>query len=173
MTTRELEYQAMRDTIRERGSMRIWVAVVGVIAWGALSVTIMAAAPWPLATLVPLLVLAGAFEAVFALHTGVERVGRYLQVFHEPPDEGWEHTAMAFGRRFPGSGPDPLFGALFASIAIFNFIPVIVFGAQISEYLGTAVVHALFILRLAIARRSAAEQRAADLDRFQQLKSRP
>ena len=43
--------------------------------------------PVPLATLVPLLVLAAAFECVFALHVGIERVGRYLQVFYE---DRWE-----------------------------------------------------------------------------------
>ena len=63
-----------------------------------------ALASLPIAALLPLLVLAGVFEAVFALHTGVERIGRYIQVFFEAPGErAWEHTAMAFGRAFPGS----------------------------------------------------------------------
>ena len=54
----------------------------------------------------PLLALAGVFEAVFALHTGVERVGRYIQVFYEsetPDSSNWEYTAMAFGRPFPAA----------------------------------------------------------------------
>ena len=65
-----------------------------------------------ISTLVPLLVLAAGFEAIFALHMNVERIGRYLQVFHEQ-DGGWEHVAMRFGQRFPGAGPDPLFAQLF------------------------------------------------------------
>ena len=36
----------------------------------------------PVATLLPLVLLAACFEAIFALHTGVERIGRYLQVFY-------------------------------------------------------------------------------------------
>jgi hypothetical protein len=40
-----------------------------------------------LSTLVPLLVLVAGFEAAFALYTNVERIGRYLQVFHERDGE--------------------------------------------------------------------------------------
>ena len=39
----------------------------------------------PIITLIPLLVLATTFEITFALHTGVERIGRYIQVFFEEP----------------------------------------------------------------------------------------
>jgi hypothetical protein len=171
VTTREAEYRALRDTIRERGSIRIWVAVCGVTAWGALTVATMALLPWPVATILPLLVLAASFEAVFALHTGVERVGRYVQVFHES-DNGaeWERVAMAFGERFPGSGPDPLFGSVYAAATIFNFVPAIVAGALPVEYVTIGTIHALFLVRLALARRQAAGQRARDLDRFQQLR---
>ena len=56
-----------------------------------------------MSTLVPLLILVAGFEAIFALHVNVERIGRYLQVFHED-DDGWEQVAMQFGR-FPGGRP--------------------------------------------------------------------
>src|SRR5207253_4116872 len=98
MTLRELEeYRALRETIRERGTARVWVFLAGLVAWGALTIATAALAALPIATLLPLLVLAAAFEAVFSLHLGVERIGRYLQVFFEE-DAGWEHRAMAIGR---------------------------------------------------------------------------
>ena len=79
-----------------------------------------------MATLLPLLILTLTFEIVFALHTGVERVGRYLQVFFEDDatDRGWEHQAMAFGQQFPGGGLDPLFTACFWAAIVLNLIPV-------------------------------------------------
>src|SRR3954470_4153172 len=77
MTSRELEeYRALRDTIRERGTARHWIVVVGFGLWGALALAVAVLAAPPVATLLPLLVLAVVFEAIFAIHTGVERVGR-------------------------------------------------------------------------------------------------
>ena len=84
MTPRELEeYTALRETIRERGTARVWIFVAGLVAWAALVIATAALAALPVATLLPLLILAGTFEAVFSLHAGVERVGRYIQVFFE------------------------------------------------------------------------------------------
>ena len=88
MTAREHEeYRALRATIRERGTARVCIFAGGIVAWAAVTIATAAMASTPLATLLPLLVLAAAFEVVFALHIGVERIGRYLQVFHEtdPP----------------------------------------------------------------------------------------
>ena len=78
MTLRELEeYRALRDTIRERGTARHWIVVVGFGLWAALTLAIVAFATLPVATLLPLLVLVVVFEVIFAIHTGVERVGRW------------------------------------------------------------------------------------------------
>src|SRR5437667_12138684 len=79
MTPREQErYAALRATIRERGTARVWVFAAGTAVWAALTVATTATSAPPVATLIPLVVLAASFEAVFALHVGVERVGRYL-----------------------------------------------------------------------------------------------
>ena len=53
-------------------------------------------------TLVPFLILAATFELNFFVHTGVERIGRYIQVFFEEAGDsrGWETTAMNYGTRF-------------------------------------------------------------------------
>ena len=100
----------MRATIRERGTARMVLIPFIFIGWAATAVATAAVITVAMATLVPLLVLVAGFEAIFALHLNVERIGRYLQVFHER-DDGWERVAMRFGQRFPGSGTDPLFAA--------------------------------------------------------------
>src|SRR5262245_7634051 len=99
MTSREIEeYRALRDTIRERGTTRVWVVLAGHIGWASLVVATSALAPLPVMPLLPLAVLATAFEIVFALHTSVERIGRYIQVFFEGNEaRGWEHAAMTYG----------------------------------------------------------------------------
>jgi hypothetical protein len=176
MTSRELEeYRALRTTIERRGTARIWVVLVGLSVWAGLTVASAALAELPVATLLPLLILAAAFETVISLYTGIERIGRYVQVFLEDPmsDPGWEHRIMAYGKMFPGWGVDPLFTPFFAVAAIFNFVPVFVAGPLPIEYWVVGSVHALFLLRLLLARRSAARQRAIDLDRFTQLKNNP
>src|SRR5688500_4887533 len=109
---RDAEYLALRGTIRERGTARMVLLPVIVIGWAGAAIATAGVITVAVSTLVPLLVLAAGFEAIFALHMNVERVGRYLQTFHERGD-GWEQIAMVFGQRFPGSGPDPLFAQLF------------------------------------------------------------
>jgi TRAP-type mannitol/chloroaromatic compound transport system permease small subunit len=76
--------------------------------------------------MISLLVLVGGFEVVLSLHTGVERIGRYLQAAFEsgqstPP--AWEHVAMGMGARWlsPG-GLDPLFSAVFLLAAGYTLL---------------------------------------------------
>jgi hypothetical protein len=177
MTPRELEeYRALRATIRERGTARVWIFVVGLGIWGGLVIATASIAALPEATLLPLLALAGVFEAVFALHTGVERVGRYIQVFYEsetPDSSNWEYTAMAFGRAFSGSASDPLFGRFFWIATVLNFIPAVAAGAVPVESSVLGIAHVVFIVRVVVAERHAHRQRAVDLDHFQKLKNAP
>src|SRR5258708_39056852 len=107
MRVREgFESRPLRARIRGGGPARFYFFPAGRAAWAALVAATAALASTPVATLLPLLVLAAIFEAVFALHVGVERIGRYLQVFYEsdaPEPESpdlptWERAAMAFGR---------------------------------------------------------------------------
>jgi hypothetical protein len=172
MTPREQEeYRALRDTIRERGTARVWIFIAGLVAWAGLVIATAALAALPIATLLPLLVLAAIFEAVFALHTGVERIGRYLQVFAEGADgAGWEHAAMAYGRAHRGGG-DPLFAMIFIAAAVLNFVPVMVAEPVALEVGVVGALHLLFVVRVFLARRDAGRQRAVDLERFQALKN--
>ena len=173
MTPRELdEYRALRKTIRERGTARVWVFVAGLVAWAALVIATAALAALPVATLLPLLVLAGTFEAVFGLHIGVERVGRYIQVFFEE-GSGWEHVVMAFGRGPRGTAVDPLFGNIFLVATLLNFVPVLIAEPVAMEVAVIGAAHVFFIARVLLARRTARQQRAADLERFQKLRQEP
>jgi hypothetical protein len=168
MTERDLEeYRALRGTIRQRGSVRTCVFVGGLAAWALISMTSNFVS-LPLVTLVPLVLLGGVFEAVFALHVGVERIGRYLQVFYE---DRWEQTAMAFGAPLSGTGSDPLFLVLFGLAAICNFMPVLLVLPVRVELAVIGGAHALFVIRLIIARQVARRQRLADLERFRQIKN--
>jgi hypothetical protein len=173
MTPRDLEeYKALRETIRERGTTRVWMVLAGLTAWGALTIATAALATLPVATLLPLLILATAFEVVFSLHTGVERVGRYIQVFFEEEDaRGWEHVAMAYGGTFGGGG-DAMFANFFLIAGILNFIPAFFANPMPIEWGGVGSIHLFFIARVVLARRHAARQRKIDLDRFRQLKQR-
>ena len=167
MTDRALEeYTALRATITQRGSVRTCVFVLGLAIWCmvALAATFISI---PMVTILPLVLLAGTFEAVFALHVGVERVGRYLQVFHE---DRWEQTAMAFGAPLAGTGSDPLFAVFFGLAAVCNFVPVLLAEPVRVELATIGTAHALFIVRLIVARQVASRQRAADLERFQSIR---
>jgi hypothetical protein len=171
MTTRQLEeYRALRDTIRERSTARIWVFLTGLIGWGALTIAMAALAALPVATFLPLLILAATFEAVFSLHVAVERIGRYIQVFLEA-DGGWEHVAMAVGKPLKGTSSDPLFTAHFIIAVILNIVPALLAQPVAIEVTVVLAVHLLVIARIVLARRVASHQRAADLKRFTDLKA--
>jgi hypothetical protein len=190
------EYEALRATIRERGTARMCLILAGLIAWGALTLALNASEFERAVTLVPFLVLAATFEISFFIHTGVERIGRYLQVFYEnegpAPSErpstssgrpepvesrsesrGWENTVMAYGRNNPG-GLDPLFVTLFACVAAVNFVACFPSAARHPGWVGISLAaHLIFGWRLVTARRRSANQRAVDLDRFRALKDLP
>ncbi|MBA3641539.1 MAG: hypothetical protein M3541_18530 [Acidobacteriota bacterium] len=159
----------MRDTIRQRGTARMVLVPVVFIGWAAIAVATAAVITVALSTIVPLLVLAAGFETIFALHMNVERIGRYLQVFHDS-DGGWEQVAMAFGKRFPASGPDPLFAQLFVFGVSINFLPAAL-GGEVLEVAIIAAIHLGVVYRIRMAKSVAAKGRAEDLQRFEQLRA--
>ncbi len=165
----QAEYEALRATIRERGTVRMFLLPVTFGIWGAVAIATTAAIALPIAALLPLVVLAAGFEAIYALHVNVERIGRYIQVFHEP-DGGWEHIAMTYGQRFPGKGPDPLFSALFLIATALNYLPVAL-GGMVPELVVAGILHLLLAFHIGTARSRASHQRQQDLDRFEALKN--
>lgn len=142
------------------------------IGWAATAIATAAVITVAISTLVPLIVLVAGFETIFALHMNVERIGRYLHVFHEP-DGGWEHVAMAFGQKYPGGGgPDALFTQLFVFGISVNFLPVAL-GGDPTEITVLAVLHLFAIYRIRMARVAAGRQRSTDLERFIALRDAP
>jgi hypothetical protein len=117
-------------------------------------------------------VLAAIFEVVFTLHVGVERIGRYLAVFHESTTETarWEHTAIAFGRPAGAASGDPLFVVMFLLAGVFNMTPALLLQPIPVELVFVGGAHTLFILRVLVARHTALRQRAIDQARFEALK---
>ena len=172
MTLAVEEYIVLRRTIATRGTIRILLAPVALLGWSAAVLTLLFLPAIPAAALLPLLVLTAGFEAIHALHVGVERIGRYLQVFYEEPSRGedvaprWETTAMAAGPALPGGGVDPLFTVLFAAAALVNLLTAFPSGTTPPEGILMSAAHIVFLVRLVRARRAAARQRQRDLDRF-------
>jgi hypothetical protein len=172
MTPHEVEeYRALRATIRDRGTLRIWLFFTVMAVWGAATIATASLAALPVATLLPLLILAAGFEALFAVHTGIERIGRYLQVFYAPgeTERDWERTVMAYGRAYPGANADPLFSWHFLLGIVLNFVPVLLAEPVRLEVSVVGTVHLLFAARVIAARRSSHRQRTVDLERFERL----
>lgn len=177
------EYEALRATIRERGTWRVVLFWLSLAVWASLLVTAVARGT-PFLLLVSLVELAAGFEGVYALHVGVERIGRYLQVFYEtsapgspargpsaaatPGTPAWERTAMAYGREPTGAGLDPIFSTLFATAVLLNLVPMLA-SRQSGLILTGVAAHAVFVARILQARRYAARQRATDLEKFKNL----
>ena len=160
------EYRSLRETIQTRGSLRVGIAVATWSVWAVLSLWCWTSVAGAVVGLVPLFVLVGGFEAVLSLHTGVERIGRYVQRMFEPggpTPPAWEHVTVAMGPRWlsPG-GLDPLFSLLFLLATWLNFIPAAA-GADSLQLTIVTVAHGAFIIRVVLARRFVARQRAADL----------
>ena len=163
------EFAALRATIRDRGTVRMILLPVTFGLWAGAAVATTATIQLPITALLPLLVLAAGFESIYALHINVERIGRYLQVFHEP-EGGWEHVAMTFGQRFPGKGPDALFSNLFLMATALNYLPVALGGTTIELIVG-GLLHLLLALHIGTARSRASKQRTLDLERFGAIKN--
>jgi hypothetical protein len=163
------EYRAMRATIRERGTTRVWIFVVGILVWSVSAIaTLMQQAP-PAALLIPLLALAATFEGVLALHVAAERIGRYLLVFH---DDDWERAAGAFGKPTGSIAVDPLFTVFFLLAALVTLMPLVaVAGLRTEELAGLGIAEAAFFVRVVAAKIACGRQRAVDTERFTYLKA--
>lgn len=175
MSLSDTEYAVLRQTIASRGTARMVLFPVTIIAWASLALIVLTFAEAPVASLLPLAVLAGGFEAIHALHVGVERVGRYLQVYYENLETGpqWETIAMKVGPALPGGGIDPLFTLVFASATFVNVVPALALQPRPTAIeLGViGVLHVALVIRIVRARGAAARQRAVELESFRQIHS--
>jgi hypothetical protein len=180
------EFRQLRATIRERGTARALVSVITFVSWAALAVASIGVSIAPLSALAPLVVLAGGFEVMFALHVGAERIGRYVFVFYEhggadPTRPKWESAIASFGRTPAAALPrvTALAEVVFIMAALTNLIFAFeAFGAftnlpatrsQLAgplATLATVVAHLLFIGRVLQARQQAKRQRERDTATF-------
>jgi hypothetical protein len=173
MSLTQTEFAVLRATIATRGTVRMALLPITVLGWAALTGALLLFAEVPVAVIFPLAVLVSGFEAIHALHVGVERIGRYLQVNYEslPDAPQWESTAMRIGPALPGGGIDPLFTVVFMSTTFANLIPAATLQPTRIEFGILAMLHIVFIIRLVRARGAAARQRAVDLETFKAIKS--
>lgn len=171
MSCRDREFQVLRETIALRGTVRMALLPLTLLGWGLLAGGLIVFSEWPIAAVVSLLVLAGGFEAIHALHVGAERIGRYIQVYYESNADGplWESTAMRLGPGLPGGGIDPLFTVLFITAALANLVVVFIPPPAPIDAVVPIAVHSVFVIRVVRARLAAARQRARDLEMFQAL----
>jgi hypothetical protein len=174
MSLTESEFTVLRGTIAARGTARVILLPVTFLGWSILAGTFLLLSDFPVAALFSLAVLVAGFEAIHALHVGVERIGRYVQVYYESSNDGpqWETTAMMVGPALPGGGIDPLFTVLFACATIVNLIPAVLPSPLRADEMGViGVLHAAFLVRLVRARGAAARQRAVELESYRAIKS--
>lgn len=174
MSPSQSEFTVLRQTIAVRGTVRMALLPVTVIGWTLATAAWLQEGAFPgLLALVPLSVLIAGFEAIHALNVGVERIGRYLQVYYEGSADGpmWETTAMSAGPGLPGGGIDPLFTVVFAATSALNLVLALPELRTITGFVVVAPVHAIFWIRVIRARGAAARQRAVDLETFRAVKS--
>lgn len=170
----ESEFTVLRRTISTRGTVRIILLPATFFAWGAVISVLLDSGHLPgVDSLFSLAVLAAGFEAIHALHVGVERIGRYIQVYYESGTDGpqWETTCMSVGPALPGGGVDPLFSILFASAAVANLIPVLLSAPPRGALVTIGVVHSVLLVRVGRARWAAARQRAVELESYRAIRS--
>jgi hypothetical protein len=173
MNLHESEFTVLRQTIAARGTVRMVLLPVTLLGWAILTTVLLLWGGAPVCVLFSLAVLVAGFEAIHALHVGVERIGRYLQVYYEADTDGprWETTAMAVGPALPGGGIDPLFTIVFVAAAIGNLIPALVPMPTVVELLAVVPLHLAFAIRVVRARGAAARQRAVELESFRAIRS--
>lgn len=171
------EYRALRATIRSRGGLRLSLCLAGLAAWGLALIGVLAWLPNPIAGSIPLLLLVATFEVNRMLHAGIERIGRYLQVFYEDPDvsaadtPAWERAAMSFGPALPGAGGHPLLLPVFLLATLITFLSVVLPGPVPLELGVMTVPHVAFAIWMLYADRGMRQQRARELERFRALKN--
>ena len=172
------EYRSLRSAITARTHLRVGLALGGLVGWVVVLTVTLGAVPYPVAAALPLMVLVATFEVIRPLHFGAERIGRYLQVFHEEGEGGedaplappaWERTAMQFGPSLPGAAGHPLFAPLFALATAVNFLAVLLPGPLPIETAWMAVPHLAFLVWLFRTDRAMRAQRSTELARYRAL----
>jgi len=165
VTNRVAEFTVLRQTIAARGTARVVLFASTVAIWATLATVHGLFSDLPLLSLIPLCMLGAGYEAVWALHVGAERIGRFIQVAHEtePGQASWETTVMRLGPGLPGGGVNPLFSLVFGAVCLVNLGAAFAAEPLPVEVMLLFAAHAAFLVRLAQTRILASRQRGADL----------
>jgi hypothetical protein len=182
MTEQQLhEFRSLRDTVASRGHLRATLTLAGIGVWAVVLTAILIALPFPVAAVIPLTVLLATFEAIRPLHFGAERIGRYIQVFHEEPNAladsslsppAWERTAMVFGSSLPGAAGHPLAAPLLAIATVVNLLAVVLPEPLPVELALIGLPHLALLTWLARSDRAMRTQRPTELARYRELRDR-
>jgi hypothetical protein len=137
------------------------------VSWAALALAFGRADESMAYGVVPFIVLVAGFELVFALHVGVERIGRYLTVFYEasPGMPKWETAIAAFGRTAVGGRVQPhvlLASEFIIATGLNLFFTVQPDMSALTQNIAIAVLHVAFIARIVQATRQVRRQRDTD-----------
>ena len=171
------EYRVLRETIATRGTLRPVLALSGIAGWAMILTAVLVWIPYPVAAIIPLLVLLATFEVIRPLHFGAERIGRYIQVFYEEAGDpsrplsdtpSWERVAMSFGV-VPGVGGHALFVPLFLIATALNYLAVLLPRPEAIELSVMAIPHLAFIAWLVATDRAMRAQRGLELARLREL----
>src|SRR5688572_1005096 len=160
MSPSQSEFTVLRQTIAARGTVRMVLLPVTVIGWTSITAALLQGLTVPgMLPLVPLSVLIAGFEAIHALNVGVERIGRYLQVYYEGRSDGpmWETTAMSVAPGLRGGGIDPLFTVVFIAVSALNLALAAPELRTMTAIVALVPVHAIFWIRVIRARGAAAQ----------------
>lgn len=172
MPGRDIEFTELRRTIAVRGTVRLVLGPLTVALWAVVAMQARYG-DQRLQILLPLLTLAGGFEGVRALHIGVERIGRYLQVFHEagegPDRPSWETAAMEPVRAAAGLALDPLFGRLVLLACAANaFLSFEIIAPSLTGL--WLLAHTALAVRVILSMRACRRQRALDLAHYRKVR---
>jgi hypothetical protein len=173
------EFRALRATVGTRGSLRVLVSFLTFVSWAGLATIVALTGAAPIVTLLPLAILWVGFELIAGLHIGVERIGRYLRVFHEGPAAmpKWETAIALFGQSDAAkvTRVRPLLEPEFVGAALVNVgLPVwaraavLLPGPVLRPDLAVALVaHAALVWRVRQVSRQTRRQRDLDESAFQ------
>lgn len=173
------EYAALRTAIAARGHLRLGLFLAGLIGWALTLLAVLVLVANPLVAVLPLLVLVGTFESLRSLHFGVERIGRYLQVFveerygsdaapWEPP--AWERVVVRVGGQLPGAAGHPLFAPVLALATAINVLAIVLPGPRPEEWIPLGALHLLFVGWMVYVDRGARAQRSHDEAKFRAIR---
>jgi hypothetical protein len=174
------EFRQLRATVGARSTVRVLVSLLTFVSWAGLATLVIDRGAPPRGMLLPLAILWVGFELVAGLHIGVERIGRFLQVFYEggAATPKWETAIALFGQSEAAKAASvrPLLAREFVAAALGSIGLGLWAPAALGSGLGppletilVLVAHIAFVWRVLQVDRQTRGQRARDEAAFQSV----